>query len=180
VNRYAQRIADNRQRHASIRTRPDPRVELAVRLPGRRTPPGTTSAWTSNGGAEGTAAQATAATANIQPIAATASAHDPIDHDSGIADQLQRLAARPARHRMTGLGDPPEAPGRAHPTGAAERISVERRDREIRRLDALRPQEGASRPAIPTSLDTVTPQQVPAPTSPTSRPTRHGSPTIAP
>ncbi|MGH3494716.1 MAG: ATP-dependent DNA helicase, partial [Sciscionella sp.] len=179
IHRYAQRIADNRQRHASIRTGLDPSVQLAVRLPNRRTSPGTTATRPASVEADRIAAQANAATTDLLPIKVATSAGDP-SCTPEAADRPQRLAACLKEHRVTRLGDATEAPQCAHTTTPAERIAAERQDREAKRLQPLRIRECARQPAAPMSTDTVTPRHGPEPSSPTPHPTLHRGPTIAP
>ena len=136
VNRYAQRIAENRQRQASIRSPLNPTLQLAVHLPdyrplqGRQASPATTAPATSCD----TSLEAPA----LNPTTVPPRAH--LDEHPG------RAPVDPPEHLVRALGPVPE-----------ERIARERWEREARRLKAIpqqsntKPQPAAAPPMSPPS-----------------------------
>ena len=127
--------------------RPDPRVELAVRLPDHRTLPSTAAASSSDLGAGDTSLQTSTATSDARHIATAASATDPPPRASNI-DQHQAQLARSEEHRTGVLDDPPEhllhAPGR--PRRAHRTRTAGARSPATRGATRLRQRRPAARP----------------------------------
>jgi conjugative relaxase-like TrwC/TraI family protein len=155
ISRYAERISENRQRHASIHSTPDPSVRLAVRLPHPRPPAGQ------------------AADVTIAPQAGTRSARAraPVAvRDSSPHADADRRQTNAAQEQI----ESPHSEAREHNKRAGgprpqERIAQERREREARRAGALRPQTQCT-PGRPS----------PEPDTPELRPVHRGPATRAP
>jgi len=165
ISRYAQRISENRQRQASIRSPLDTRLQLAIRLPDHEPRAGQTRELTM-------APQA--GTRPVQALAAPA-ARDPSPHVTpnrlplrAEQEQIERLLGEPAEHTNRAPGPRPE-----------ERIAQERRERDARRVAALSPQ-AQSRPYVPLRQP-HTPEPHPtrqAPASPAPAPPHRRGPVI--
>ena len=141
IGRYAQRISDNRQRHASIRSTPDPALQLAVRLPDHQPLPSRIAPAAASRHADTPRSKPSTSTADTSSSAAPrAAAGDtsPDPHTAGDARQQQR--ARLEQHLRCSLDAPPEHLLRALGPCPPERIARERWEREARRLEALRSQ----------------------------------------
>ena len=172
LSRYAQRISENRQRHASIRWRPDPKVELAVRLPDHRTLPSTAAASSSDLGAGDTSLQTSTATSDARHIATPAPAIDPAPRTSDI-DQRQAQLARSEEHRRGVLDGPPE---HAAPPQSASHTNGGRA--RARRLEALHDYGNAGQQPAPTPTNRLTTRQGPGPNPPTRPQTRRSGPAV--
>jgi hypothetical protein len=160
--RYAQRISESRQRHASVRRALDGTLKLAVELPERMPIPGAAvrAETQSPGGIPGQAA-----TASEREASPTAAATPPATHDtsreaspsapagrSGVwssADR-ERLLAEPPSHFVQELGPVPQ-----------EAVARERWEREARRREGLRTQTdgdqqtGSAPPSPPRTVSVV-------------------------
>jgi conjugative relaxase-like TrwC/TraI family protein len=180
INRYAQRISQNRQRHASIRSAMDPNMQLAVSIPDPRPlrHPPTQSA---ESGPHNPASH-TAATSMRDTSAATtapAAGHEtrPVSSAGRTASQprcvspnehLRNLLAAPTEHLLRVLGPVPE-----------ERIARERWEREARRLQALRSQTQIPSQPPPSAPRVLSPAPASrAPSSPPLPGPQRDSPTI--
>ncbi|MGA2928451.1 MAG: MobF family relaxase, partial [Solirubrobacteraceae bacterium] len=133
VLRYAQRIAENRQRHASIRSILDPTLQLAVTLPDQQPLPGHPSP-TPASGPDDTSPTPRPSTRDTSPTTAAPAAPPPApapreasaEARRRLDEQLKRALVDPPAHLLQALGPVPE-----------ERIARERWEREARRLEAL-------------------------------------------
>jgi hypothetical protein len=114
IDRYAQRIAADRQRHASIRSAVNPTLRLAIDLPSRQPLP--------------LHKEARHQSAGPREISATTSA-------AGHTKQQQH--ACPGDHRKDVLSDPPEHLQHALGPPPTEPVARERWEREAQRLQAL-------------------------------------------
>ena len=149
LSRYAQRISDNRQRHASIRSRPDPTVQLAVRLPDHQALPNRAALTGATGrGYTSPRSSTTSPTpaGGSSPSPGTVSAVRQLAHSDG---EVEHVCTGPSEQLVRALGPMPQ-----------ERIARERWQREARRLEALRfrsnaIQDPAPAPAAPTQSPTT-------------------------
>jgi conjugative relaxase-like TrwC/TraI family protein len=137
VNRYAQRISENRQRHASVRSPLDPTLKLAVHLPhsqplpGHQAPPAIT-------------AQAIGCDTQLKPSALTPATRP---RRTSVDEHPHGVPADPPERLVRVLGPVPE-----------ERIARERWQREARRLQAL-PQQRGTKPQPAAPRPTCSPSQ---------------------
>jgi conjugative relaxase-like TrwC/TraI family protein len=178
INRYAKRISENRQRHASIRSALDPTIQIAIPIP-RPLPLRHTRAQRAESGAPNSVPSNASMSMRETSTAATAPgvAYEtrPVSSAGGTTGQPQRVSpnerlmgvvAAPTEHLLQALGPMPE-----------ERIARERWEREARRLAAVRPRTQVPSPAPPPRV----PNPAPAnhwPTSPPLPSPRRGGPTI--
>ena len=144
IGRYAQRISANRQRHASIRSAPDPTLQLAIRLPDHQPLPSRIAPAAASRHADTSLkpSTSTADTSSSAALRAAAGDTSPDPHAAGDARQQQR--ARLEQHLRCSLDAPPEHLLRALGPVPAERIARERWEREARRLEALRQQNNTT------------------------------------
>ena len=144
IGRYAQRISANRQRHASIRSAPDPTLQLAVRLPDHQPLPGPAAppAASRPGDTSPKLTTPTADASSSAPVWAAAVDTSPDPHAAGDARQQQR--ARLEQNLQPSLDAPPEHLLRALGPVPTEQIARERWEREARRLQALRPESNSN------------------------------------
>jgi hypothetical protein len=178
IRRYAQRISENRQRHASVRQALDPTQQLAVRLPDPQPMPRPADPDQPPVPRDASPEPSPSSTRDTSPSAAAPAAANDLsssilaDSDPGVQQhvhvnrQLARLLADLPEHQIRALGPVPQ-----------ERVAKERWEREARRLAALGPQaETRSAPVLHT---TGRPALAPrAPSSPPTPPQLHNSPTI--
>lgn len=166
IDRYAQRISENRQRQASIRSALDPTLRLAVILPDQQPLPGQTEPIRTGG-------------ESLRSTAAASSGANPAEASLGIGRGGEKLAAVNGRLERV-LADPPEDVLRALGPPPEERVARERWEREARRLQALRAQSrtlGQPAPSPPV-LDTGATLISAAPSPGQALPQRRGGPTI--
>jgi len=138
IARYAQRIAENRQRLASIRSALDPTLQLPPDLPAHEPIPGL---------------------ASVQPRTTQPPARASTDPSPGSAARAPRDMSRPAatdRPRAAEPAGPPDWLVERLGPRPDERIARERWEREAGRLKALQggrshPAPSAQHPARPTS-----------------------------
>jgi hypothetical protein len=162
IARYAQRIAENRERIASIRTALDPTLKLSPDLPAREPIPGL------GRGAARTAQPPARASTGPSPESTARAARD---------------MSRPATTDRPSAADPASPPDwLAEQLGPRpeERIARERWEREAERLKALpggrsHPAPGAQPPTNPNSAPSTRPS---APSLPRQPPPKHDGPTI--
>jgi conjugative relaxase-like TrwC/TraI family protein len=170
INRYAQRISENRQRQPSIRSALNLTMQLAVPIPDLRPlrPPPSQRAES------GPHSQASLNPSTSMPdiwaaTTAPAAGYDTraVSFAGGAPSQPQRaspnehlrqLVAAPTEHLLRVLGPVPGEP-----------IARERWEREARRLEALRPQMQV-RSEPPPSPPHPVPRRAPASRAPTSPP----------
>jgi conjugative relaxase-like TrwC/TraI family protein len=154
IVRYAQRISENRQRHASIRSILDPTLQLAVSLPDRRPvlgQPDSTEALGWRDPSPTAAAHAASGNTSREAPASGAGSSDDTPH---WLDQQ--------------LGPRPE-----------ERIARERREREAQRLSALQGSRSQPQPAAPSAKPAPPPPtHLSRPSFPRESPAQPGGPTI--
>ena len=156
VNRYAQRIAVNRQRHASIRSLLNPTLKLAVHLPDYRPLGRCHASPAATAPAIGRAASLEASALN--PTTGPRRAH--------VEEHLNGVLADPPEHLVRALGSVPD-----------ERIARERWEREARRLEALR-QRGNTNPQPPAPPPMPSPSQFATGQGPATPPPGRDSPAI--
>jgi hypothetical protein len=141
INRYAQRISQNRRRHASIRSALDPTLQLAVPIPGPR-PLRSPPAHNAESGPHNPTSLDASMSMQNTPTATTSAASGCETRSASSArvttgqpqsvsphERLSAVVAIPTEHLLRVLGPVPR-----------ERIARERWEREARRLEALRPQ----------------------------------------
>jgi conjugative relaxase-like TrwC/TraI family protein len=177
IDRYAQRISANRQRHASIRRALDRSQRLAVELPDRQQLP-SASDLSHALGMRCTSPERLTSTRDTSPSTATqAAAGDtpPETFDARHARPPER--GEDQRQREHELADPPEQVTAALEPPPQERVARERWEREAHRLAALGPRAGT--PPAPTARTTPRPALGPhAPTSPPTTPHQRRNPTL--
>ncbi|WP_249010495.1 MobF family relaxase [Conexibacter sp. DBS9H8] len=160
MGRYAQRISDNRQRQASIRSALDPTVLLSVHLPEPQPLP--TDPTTPR--ADVARPQATTPTTVTVPACDDAApptqAVDDAVHERRARpeDHLDRTPAEPPDYLLRALGPPPE-----------DRVARERWQREAQRLESLPTRPGGLQPAPPASPKRAASPQAPTDPPPASR-----------
>jgi conjugative relaxase-like TrwC/TraI family protein len=165
IGRYAQRVSESRQRHASVRRALDPTLRLAVELPASQPIPG----------AAGPAAGLSPRSASLEDSRSTRDTSPNVAAPTAASDTSPQIpaASNPRRQRRAHadeqlerlLEDPPEQLVRALGPVPQEPIARDRWEREARRMAALGPQ-GEARPA-PTRHTTAGPALVlRAPSSP--------------
>jgi hypothetical protein len=169
INRYAQRISENRQRHASIRFALDPTMQLAVPIPGprplRRPPaqnaesgPHTPASLNASTSMQNTSTATTAPTAG----------HETRPESSAVCMTGRPQRVSPTEHLLGVLGPVP-----------GDRIARERWEREARRLEALRPQTHIPPQPSPSAPLVLNPAPANhAPTSPPLSQPQRGRPAI--
>ena len=178
IGRYAHRISENRQRHASVRRALDPTLRLAVELPASQPIPGVAERAAVLGPRDASPEASPSLTRDMSPSAAApAAASDPSPQIPGASDARRQSRAH-ANEQLDGLReDPPEQLVRALGPVPQERVARERWEREARRVAALGSHPEA-RPA-PTRHTTPGPALAPrAPSSPSTTPQPRSSPTI--
>jgi conjugative relaxase-like TrwC/TraI family protein len=165
TDRYAKRISESRQRHASVRRALDPTQRLAVELPASQPIPGAVGA-AAGSSPRSASPEDSQSTRDTSPSAAVpAAASDTSMQIPGASDARRQWRAQPDEQLERLLEDPPEQLVRALGPVPQERIARERWERDARRIAALGSQ-GEARPA-PTRHTTASPALVPrAPTSP--------------
>ena len=177
ISRYAQRMSESRQRHASVRQALDPTLRLAVELPDRQPMPWATDPSEASRPRD-LSLEASASTRDMSPrasvpaVAGDASPQTFIAHHARPPQpdhdppQPEHALADPTEHLIAVLGPPPQ-----------ERVARERWDRRARRLTALGP-NARTRPA-PTEHTTPGPPLGPrAPSSPPTTPQPRSNPTL--
>ncbi len=164
IARYAQRIAENRQRLASIRSALDPTLQLPPDLPAHEPIPGV---------------------ASVQPRTTQPSAIASSDTSPGSAALAPRDTSRPAATDRPPAAEPAGSPDwLVQQLGPRpdERIARERWEREAVRLKAL--QGGRSHPTPsaqqPTKPSFRPPTRPSGPAAPRQGPPKPGGPTIGP
>jgi hypothetical protein len=171
IGRYAQRISESRQRHATVRWALDPTLRLAVELPASQPTPGAVRRAAGPGGASLEDSRSSPS------AAAPAAASDPSTQIPNASDARQQRRAHADDQLEHLLEDPPEQLVRALGPVPQERIARERWEREARRVAALG-SHGEARPA-PTPHTAADPALVPrVPSSPRTTPKPRSNPVI--
>jgi conjugative relaxase-like TrwC/TraI family protein len=173
IGRYAQRISESRQRHASVRRALDPTLRLAVELAASEPIPGA-GRRAAGLGPRGASLEDSRSSPNP---AAPAGASDTSPQIPNASDPRQQRRAHADDQPGHLLEDPPEQLVRALGPVPHERVARERWEREARRAAALG-FHGEARPA-PTRPTTADPALVPrAPSSPRTTPQPRSNPMI--
>jgi conjugative relaxase-like TrwC/TraI family protein len=164
IGRYAQRIAENRQRLASIRSALDPTLTLVPDLPAQEPIPGL---------------------ASVQPCRTElpAPARASSDTSPGSASRAEHETSRAAstdRPQNAELGGPPDRFVQQAGPRPEERIARERWEREAGRLKALHGDRShpASRDQPPGNPSSPQPMRPSAPSPPRQPAPAHGGPKI--
>jgi hypothetical protein len=154
VHRYAQRISDNRQRQASIRSELAPTLQLSVRLPDQQSIPGHVGPRTDSTSPLGGRPHQTCEAPDV--------VNGRRQQSAGVREQTEHAPAGRPEHLIHALGPRPE-----------ERIAQERWERQARRLDGLPHQTSTeTQPPMPIRPQLSTPRApahapaVPAPAAP--------------
>jgi hypothetical protein len=135
VLRYAQRIAENRQRHASIRSLLDPTLQLAVTLPDQQPLPGPADgsllqpSAPTRGDTSSTPRPSTPDTSPATPAPAAAgdaSGEVSAEARRRLDEQLKRALVDPPAHLLQALGPVPRRAHRAGSGGSAKHAGSRR------------------------------------------------------
>ena len=144
IGRYAQRISADRQRHASIRSAPDPTLQLAVRLPNRQPVPSLAGPAAASR-PDDTSLKPSTSTPDASSRAAVRATDGETSRDPHAAGEPRPQPRARLEEHLPHLPDaPPDHLLRALGPVPAERIARERWEREARRLEALRPQHNTT------------------------------------
>jgi len=177
ISRYAQRISENRQRQASIRSPLDPTGQLATRLPDRRPLPLRASSSDAPGPHD-TASETSTSPAVTSPSTPAAAADATSREARALARAVERRAGLDS-HRERLLADPSEQLVNALGPVPQDRVARERWEREARRLEALRGQTNATQQPAPSPPQPPTASEgQPRPSAPAPPAHRHGGPAI--
>jgi hypothetical protein len=166
ISRYAQRISENRQRRASIRSALDPTLQLAAHLPNQPPIPGHP-----------------APTAPLEPVQApqTSTATAPATRNTSRETSPSTAPDQRARfqeHPSVALTEPPERLLRALGPVPEERIARERWRREAQHLEALNPHNNGD-PQAAATPHIRQPSPHAGPIRPGPPPSRRAGPTIS-